>query len=331
MIGESSICPEISVIVPVYNAENTIRVCVDSILNQSYQNFELILVDDGSQDGSLQICNDYMKKDRRIRVCRIEHGGLSAARNHGIDQARGTYLSFVDADDYLGREYLMLLADMIHRYSVGIAVIKGKMVAAGRETGTHDADIRMPVELLSKEQALREALIGQDKFGVAACGKIYHRRLWEKIRFPLGVLYEDLITIPWVFAQNEQVAYQPSVQYYYVMTPGSITHHPISEKDWDIIRNVKQLADYIDEEFPQLHDAAVARMVKDHICYLYRLVDAKEYSSIYLKLRNDYQAYWREALKNRYVPLRHKMQMFLLLTNPALYKAVRKLANWIKK
>ncbi len=330
MIGESSICPEISVIVPVYNAENSIRVCVDSILNQSYPDFELILVDDESQDRSFQICNDYMKKDHRIRVCKIEHGGVSAARNYGIDQARGTYLSFVDADDYLGREYLMLLADMIHNYPVGIAVIKESIVVAGKEAVTHCVDVRTPVELLDKEQALREILIGQDKFGVAVWGKIYHRKLWDQIRFPVGVIYEDLIAIPQVFAQNEQVAYHPSVQYYYVMNPGSITHHSISEKDWDIIRNVKQLADYIDEEFPQLHDAAVARMVKDHICYLYRLVDSKEYSRIYLELRNDYQAYWREALRNRYVPIRHKMQMLLLLINPALYKAARKTANWIK-
>lgn len=330
MIGESSICPEISVIVPVYNAENTIRVCVDSILNQSYQDFELVLVDDGSQDGSLQICNDYMKKDHRIRVCQIEHGGVSAARNYGIDQARGTYLSFVDADDYLGREYLMLLADMIHNYPVGIAVIKESIVVAGKEPVTHGTDVRKSVELLDKEQALREVLIGQDKFGVAVWGKIYHRKLWDQIRFPVGVIYEDLIAIPRVFAQNEQVAYHPAVQYYYVMNSGSITHHSISEKDWDIIRNVKQLTDYIDEEFPQLHDAAVARMVKDHICYLYRLVDSKDYRHICTELKKDYQAYWREALKNRYVPLRHKMQMLLLLINPALYKAARKIANWLK-
>ena len=330
MLGENSICPEISVIVPVYNAENTIRACVDSILNQSYPDFELILVDDGSQDGSFQVCADYAEKDCRIRACRIEHGGVSAARNYGIDQARGTYLSFVDADDYLGRECLELLADMIHRYSVGIAAIKGKIIVAGRETGTHDADIRIPAELLSKEQALREALIGQDKFGVGPCGKIYHRKLWEQIRFPVGVLYEDLVTIPWVFAQNEQVAYHPSVQYYYVMTPGSLTHHPISEKDWDIIRNVKQLTDYMDEEFPQLHDAAVARMVKEHICYLYRLVDSEEYSRIYPKLRKDYQTYWREALRNSEVPIRRKMQTLLLLISPTLYKAARKIANRIK-
>ena len=330
MMGENIACPEISVIVPVYNAENTICACVDSILNQSYRDFELILVDDGSQDGSLQVCANYAEKDCRIRACRIEHGGLSAARNYGIDQARGTYLTFVDSDDYLGRECLELLADMIHKYPVGIAVIKESAVAAGKEAVIHRAEVRASAELLSKEQALREVLVGQDKFGVGACGKIYHRKLWEQIRFPVGVLYEDLVTIPWVFALCEQVAYHPSVQYYYVMNPGSITHHPISEKDWDIIRNVKQLTDYIEAEFPQLHDAAVARMVKDHICYLYRLVDSKEYRRIYSELRKDYQAYWREALRNSEVPVRHKMQMLLLLTSPSLYKVARKAANRIK-
>lgn len=323
--------PLVSIIIPVYNAERYLSICLESVLDQIYKKFELILIDDGAQDSSGAICDRFAEKDERVVVYHNENGGAAAARNFGLDHAIGEYVCFVDADDYVGSNYLLSLVKMVKRYNVEIAGIRC-MVVPG-ENGQFGIDNHaddFPVQLMDKEEALKEVLLGRGKLGVAPWGRIFHRKLWDEIRYPTGVLYEDLLTLPYVFARCNRITLGDTVQYYYRQTPFSLTHRPITPRDRDLFDNVSLIMNYIDTSFPQLHDAALARMMKEHICYLYRAVYLDDYAITIRQIRKENRKYWLESLGCRYVPVNQKMQFLILLINIRLYQVCRKLINFIK-
>ena len=133
----------ISVIVSIYKVEKYLRRCVDSILNQSYTDFELLLIDDGSPDDCPQICDEYARQDDRVRVFHKPNGGLSDARNFGIDRMKGDYVSFIDSDDYVGPDYLRILMDLIKEYAVPVAAVTHLCVFNGETSFVSSNDKEM--------------------------------------------------------------------------------------------------------------------------------------------------------------------------------------------
>ena len=119
----------ISVIVPIYKVEKYLRRCVDSILEQSYPDFELLLIDDGSPDSCPRICDEYARRDERVRVFHKPNGGLSDARNYGLERMKGEYVSFIDSDDYVGKDYLKILMELIREYGVNVAAVTHQCVS----------------------------------------------------------------------------------------------------------------------------------------------------------------------------------------------------------
>ena len=184
--------PTISIIVPVYNVEPYLRRCVDSILAQTFTDFELILVDDGSPDNCGAICDEYAEKDSRIHVIHQENGGLSAARNAGIDYAHGEYLCFVDSDDLLSAEYCRLLLDALAHTNRKIAAcsmlrFEEESVLPPQNNSVTLGNIKkMPYALFLKKQMNKEIEIG-------VCNKLFHRSVFTNIRFMQGKLHEDII------------------------------------------------------------------------------------------------------------------------------------------
>lgn len=219
--------PQISVIVPVYKVEPYIHRCVDSILNQSYSDFELILVDDGSPDACGAICDDYAEKDSRVHVIHQKNGGLSAARNAGIDWAMANsnsqWLTFVDSDDWIHIDYLNLLLEAAERFQAPISMcdyIRTDRVCA--DCAAEGAKYCC----LESEKAYASA------YGMCmtACCKIYRKYLFEDIRFPLGKLHEDAyVTHLLVFGAGKIAVCDVSL-YFYFANPGSITRVKWSEK-----------------------------------------------------------------------------------------------------
>lgn len=210
----------ISIIIPVYKAEAYLNACVESVLCQTYQNFEIILVDDGSPDNCPQMCDDFVARDARIRVIHKENGGLSSARNAGINAAKGEYLAFLDSDDLWTPLFLERLHRAIEETGADFAVCLFQ-----RFCGDVPAETPKPgkTEVLSQRQAFECLFSYRNENMVVAPNKLYSRRLFEKLRYPEGKLHEDEAVIHEIIGNAERITWMEEAHYLYRETPGSIT------------------------------------------------------------------------------------------------------------
>ena len=210
----------ISVIIPCYKVEKYLPKCIESILEQTYENLEIWLVDDGSPDNCGKICDEYAQKDERIKVIHKENGGLSDARNVAIGQATGEWITFVDSDDYVAATYVEELYSLVIKYNceVGIALF-----CPFKEGGTPNlSKIKVVEEKMSPAYAV-EQMFYQKRFDTCAWSKLYHRSLFEKgIRYPKGLLFEDLLTTYLLIFNSNGVAFKSKQLYYYLLRPSSI-------------------------------------------------------------------------------------------------------------
>ena len=236
--------PEISVIVPVYNVERYLTRCIDSILAQTYQNFELILVDDGSTDGSGTLCDSYMKKDSRIKVIHKKNGGLSDARNSGIDAAEGEFLSFIDSDDWVRPDFLNILHGNAVQYGADVSVVN---LHKEYDDGRIEKLNRVSEELLSREEALQNLY----RIGIyinVACNKLYKSALFSDIRYPVGKLHEDGFTTYKLLYKANRVYYSDADLYCYYQRSGSIMNQPFTERRLDEYEVYKERAEFFQRE-----------------------------------------------------------------------------------
>ena len=179
---------KISVIVPVYNVEQYLERCVESIVNQTYKNLEIILVNDGSTDNSGELCDELAKKDNRIKVVHKENGGLSDARNNGERESTGEYIIFIDSDDYIHHEMLNTLYNQIVEKNADVSICGVMNVYSNSET-PQCSDINMDF-VCDKEGFLKEYLIGE-KIPGSICNKLLKKSIADKLEFPVGKIYED--------------------------------------------------------------------------------------------------------------------------------------------
>ncbi len=211
----------ISIIVPVYNVENYIRECIDSILAQTISSFELILVDDGSKDASGRICDEYAALDSRIRVIHKENGGLSSARNSGLEEAKGKYICFIDSDDSVRADYLERLNGAIKKEKADLVVCDIEAPRLATASLSFDGSVRMPVEkarLWLYDQTSREYVLM-----VVAWNKMYAKELLDGIRYPEGRLHEDEFMIGRVLSRARVVSFIPDKLYVYRDNTSGIT------------------------------------------------------------------------------------------------------------
>lgn len=212
----------ISVIVPIYNTEKYLCKCVDSIINQTYTNLEIILVNDGSSDNCGKICDEYAKKDNRIKVIHKLNGGLSDARNVGIKKAKGKYISFVDSDDYINKNMIDVLFNLQLSNKSDISIISYKVVYDNNIVDENFKKISEPI-ILNKYQALLY-LFYDNKIGNYAWNKLYKKELFNNMEFPKGKKMEDLGTTYKLFELCEKIVYSDTELYYYLQRNNSILH-----------------------------------------------------------------------------------------------------------
>lgn len=222
--------PQINVIVPVYKVEPYLRRCVDSILGQTFTDFELILVDDGSPDSCPAICDEYARKDTRVHVIHQENGGLSAARNAGIDWAFANsdsqWLSFVDSDDWVHPEYLERLLNAALEKDIAVSIC-GYTATKGAEPEIKHPQLQ--VQLWNTE----EFFVSHNVNAVIACGKLYQKKCFGAIRYPVGKLHEDEFTTYKILFRNPQVAVISAPLYFYYTNCNSIMNSPWNPKRLD--------------------------------------------------------------------------------------------------
>lgn len=246
----------VSIIIPVYNVEKYINRCIDSVINQTYKNIEIILVDDGSTDNSGKICDSYEKKDERIKVIHKENGGLSSSRNVGIDLSRGDIITFLDSDDYLSSEYIEKSVELYNRHNADIVVLKMIYVAENINEEIKNNTIPKIMEFNSEEAI--EISLYQTYFSCCAPGKIYNKKIFKDIRFPLDKLSEDLAVCHELLGCAKKIVYCNEVGYYYRQRSMSIMH-TFNIKRLDALKWCDNIEEFCKLNYPNIIKSAECR------------------------------------------------------------------------
>lgn len=325
----------ISVIVPVYNVKPYIDKCMQTILSQTYSNLEIILVDDGSTDGSSDVCDTYAASDSRIKVIHKENGGLSSARNAALDIATGDYIGFVDSDDYIHVQMFEKLIDASKKSDCEISIC-----AHYTEKGD-TLYIDEPVfdnEIIYTPNDAQKTLIEDINIRSYAWDKLYKANLFEGVRYPVGRNYEDIATTHILFSKAKKICHIPQYLYYYQIREGSISNHPSLEK-WQ-----KNCADIIISQ-KERYNFFIERGEKDLALLVFsKMLDIiYEYISNCYKLKNfkgctEQKKYLSEnkdvIMNNPYISEKNK-KLFTIYTasshNFKLYSATKSYAKSVKQ
>ena len=268
--------PEISVIVPVYNVEKYLRRCVDSILAQTFGDLEILLVDDGATDASGAICDEYAAADPRVRVIHKENGGLSDARNAGIEAAEGDYLCFIDSDDFVAETMLETLRGLIRKEQAQIAV-------CGICDCYEDRRVNQSSEVrefsCTGVEALKLTLEGEQLPG-SVCTKLIRRDLCENHRFLRGRTYEDAFYTPGLLIPAQKVAATTESLYYYWHRSSSITTRPFSQRNMDVVDAYQYTLDEVKKHCPELAGVAAFRLYWANFVVLDKMLVTENYKNL---------------------------------------------------
>ena len=260
----------VSVIVPVYNVEDYLGRCVDSILTQTYSNLEVILVDDGATDASGSICDRYAQIDARVKVIHKENGGLSSARNAGIDMATGDWLEFVDSDDWLEPDAVESMLHLAQNHQVELVV--GGRWDVSAKTGKRKKGLCPVVQEVISGEELVSRIFRWNNCDSSACDKLFARRLFQQVRFPDGVICEDVPVMYKIVLDAGRAAVLNKPIYNYFHRSGSITYTGISEKTFHFSRHTAQILPWIQANFPSLETEAKYLRVRS-LAYTVQSVD----------------------------------------------------------
>lgn len=327
----------ISVIVPVYNTKSTLQRCVDSILAQTYSNFEIILVDDGSPDGAGELCDRLAQQHQNLRVLHQKNAGLSAARNAALKIAQGEYITFVDSDDTIAPNMLEVLADLrndpVRICSFAEIGPDGKSrPIAGAVTADDGSSTTLTVA-----DCLRQMLL-EKGFTLSACGKLYHRDLFQSVQFPVGKLYEDVGTTYRLIMQcPHYVSCRLLPLYYYHQNSSSIIHQKFNFHQLDLIALTDQMCDNIDQNFPELQAVTNLRRMHARFSILRLMVVARPESQDAQKfhqVEREVIAYLKQhrawVLRSPDASQRDRLAMRSLLLGRPIFKLAWQLYTWLR-
>ena len=233
----------ISIIVPIYKVEKYLDRCINSILNQTFKDFELILVDDGSPDRCGDICEEYAKKDKRIKVIHKENGGLSDARNAGLDIATGKFIGFIDSDDFIHKDMYMVLYDAIIKSKSDISQCKFKYFSKEDELNKNIINDGK-YEIYNNINAIEE-IIDNKNLNTNVWNKLYKRELFNDIRFPKGKIHEDEFVTYKVFYRAKTVSYVNKELYYYFSNDTGIMKNLNINSKFDWIEAIEERNEFL--------------------------------------------------------------------------------------
>lgn len=318
--------PLITVIIPVYNIMEYLPRCVKSVCGQTYQNLEILLVDDGSTDGTGALCDELGQTDARIRVLHKPNGGSSSARNLGLDNAGGEYIGFVDSDDYISPQMYELLYKAMRKYQVRVTQIGRDELD---EQGKRLPDICVPPaaeERIDSQKFLRELLMHRGD--CSFCTKLFHRSVLEGKHFPVGALNEDFHFLVQLLPEIGDIVSLPEQTYHVFYREGSNSRkkdrEQFSRVFADSVRNADMVFQYIDASDKDLMKVAVRFGIFQRIEYLLHIPisqmrrDNTFYRQVVHSLRKNYFA----GLFNPYLTVKNKLYMTFFVLAP---RGVRKL------
>lgn len=313
--------PLITLIIPVYNTKKYLRACFESVTKQTYQNLEIILVDDGSTDDSGKLCDELAQLDSRAKVIHQQNQGLSAARNAAIKKSTGAYLTFIDSDDTVTPDYVEYLYTLIKKHHTQLSICPSEEVYNdGRRVniglGYHEEKLAQPDCL--------DRMLNEQGFTVVACAKLYARELFDTVKFPVGALHEDLDTTYRLVMQCDQIAYGPEPKYHYYQRENSITHSKFSDRKFVIIDFTDQMCDAIDREFPTLKNTTNLRRMHARFSVL-RLMIGANLTKKQQERRREITTYLRRhknrVFNNPKATRRDKLAMFAIMLSLRAFNA----------
>lgn len=290
--------PLITVIIPVYNIQEYITRCVQSICSQQYTHLEIILVDDGSTDDSGRICDALAEDDSRINVIHKKNGGLSDARNVALDVAKGDYIVLVDGDDFVSKYYVSNLMRAISVETADMAVSWFENVLEGTSPKTKAKAVDDgEIELLSSSECVRKMLY-QDGVETSAWGKLYKKELFNELRYPKGKLYEDILVTYETIHRCKKIAFIKNVDYYYFQRKTSIQYQKFSLKKLDAVNHIETLRSKVLNDYPDLAKAADCRCFSTIYNILFQIGDEQEYKDLKEKLLKKLLYYRKNVLSD---------------------------------
>lgn len=311
-------CDLISVIVPVYNVEKYLVKCIESIINQTYKNIEIILVDDGSTDSSSEICDNYSMKYNNIITFHKKNGGLSSARNYGIENCNGEYITFVDSDDYISNVFIQTLYSAVKNKKADLVISGLKDFYENEIVKADNIDLNVE-KVITKEIALKKMLL-QEEIDVNSTAKLYSKKIFENIRFPEGKLYEDIQIIDDIISNASCIVQISYRGYYYLQRVNSIMYGKMSIERLVLIEKTKQLIQYTKENYPDIVDASIKRYIYCNFHLLGRSVVDNNYKNISIELKDNIITYKKKIYRSDIFSTKEKIATFVLRFGLVSYK-----------
>lgn len=321
--------PLVSIIIPVYNIEKYIERCVESILKQSYTNLQILLIDDGSKDRSGTICEKLKKRDSRIEVYHKVNGGLSDARNYGILHANGKYISFVDGDDWIEKEYIEKLLLYVLKYNADFSQCQFQYAFDYR---IEKLDVKQEkIQVFSREQAIISFIeSGPIGISVAAWGKLYKREIFSKIKYQKGMVHEDVFTTCDIIfdAVNKVVVVDEPLYNYYQRT-GSISNSNNVKRYCDRIIVQKHVLEQAEKEGKVCYCIEAEYMLFDSIMNTLGEIPNKLLSNVEFirNIRTACRKVKIKSLQKKKVKIRVLLYFVILKYCPKLYLYMWRLKN----
>lgn len=281
---------KISVIVPVYNVEKYIKQCLESILNQTYKNLEIILIDDGSKDSSGTICDSFAKEDCRIKVIHQNNQGLSGARNTGLKNITGEYITFIDSDDFIKNKMFEEMISILKEKNADI--IECGTIYCDEKGSYIKENTKNKIEIYEKNNQMKE-LILNGNITTMSWGKLYKKDLFENFEFPAGKYHEDVFTAYKLLHISEKTIVLNQGFYYYRQVSGSIMNSSFNIKHLDSIKAILERNKFIEKYYPQYKKYDYANVVYSS-CKVYERMILSNFSE--KRLLKDIQKLIRKYL-----------------------------------
>ena len=315
---------KVSIIVPVYNVEDCLSYCVDSLRQQTYKNIEIILVDDGSTDSSGEICDQYAQEDERIKVLHIDNGGQSRARNIGVQASSSDWIMFLDSDDYYDLkavEYLVALRD---KYAVDL-VVTSIVEVRNYQTELNTDDISLGnSEKLDRYTGLVRMFYG-NSVGTHPGGKLYKKEILLQYPYPEGMIYEDLAMAYEHIHYCAKIAVGYRSVYKYYRRMGSTVNSKYSERLLNFYKAMEWNRSYIERDYPndkEMRRALNVRYVFNGLHVVHAMLSSGMYSDVN-KIRKEYTRYFNDIIPNPNITGKNKVKYLMLLVSPKLYEKIR--------
>ncbi|MFJ7728161.1 glycosyltransferase family 2 protein [Neobacillus sp. NPDC097160] len=310
--------PAISIIVPVYNLEQYIKKCLDSILSQTFKDFEVIIVNDGSIDNSGSICNEIAYLDNRVRVIHKKNGGLSSARNAGIKIAKGDFLGFVDSDDYIDKDMYRVLYNLCKETNSDISICKFSREVKGKLINEQNEECKLEMD---HDEAMRQLFKGV-LYRFSVCNKLFKKTCFENIQFPEGRIHEDLATTYKLFSNARKSVYTNYEGYVYVKREESILTSKFHGKRMDALLGWSEILSFMGRNYPHLSKEFISCFAYgcvDIIHYILNQVENRDLRKEYLSIIQQLvRKFYIKLMLNNTLSLKYKLTITLLQCSTSL-------------